>query len=76
MRRKVGDTSSNLGAATDELTDLRSRVTSLRQELDRANSELNSSNSQVTENQVRKGQIAVNIYPMSLGKHVSQKRFW
>jgi len=48
MQQRMGDTSSNLGAANTELAELKSQVSVLKQQLDKAKSELNASTSQIT----------------------------
>lgn len=49
----MGDTSNTLGAATSELSDLRTQVSVLRQQLDAAKSAVGSTNSQIFALQVR-----------------------
>lgn len=47
LKQQVGNTSENLGAATNELNDLRLQVSNLEQQLDKSQAQLQSSNNYI-----------------------------
>lgn len=68
LQKTVGDTSSNLGAATSELTSLKNEVSQLTQQLDKANHELKSVSSQ--HNSIKVMRVLSSLYSSIQGRFI------